>query len=96
MLPHLSGVPYLHANRPLVGYTPQSLLGRFTSKSSFKALDVTQTGQVTTYRPCPPLKFNAFRSSVHTNTLSFFTAGKCIDLKTLLKMDQNRNAYISY
>ena len=59
-------------------------------------LNVTHTNKVTTQRPCSHLKFNAFRSSVHTNPRSFFTAGKCIDLKTLLKVDQNRNAYISY
>ena len=37
-----------------------------------------------------------FRPAVHKNTLSvFLEKKKRIDLKTLLKLDQNKNAYIS-
>ena len=39
--------------------------------------------------------FDAFRRSVNTNTLSIFIK-KRIDLKTLLKVDQNENAHMSY
>ena len=40
---------------------------------------------------CKRIHFDAFGPYVHTNTLSAF-----IDLKTLLKVNQNKNAYISY
>ena len=39
--------------------------------------------------------FDAFRPSVHTYTPSIFIK-KRIDLKTLLKVDQNENAHVSY
>ena len=39
--------------------------------------------------------FDAFRPSVYTNTLSVFIENASI-WKTLLKVDQNENAYISY
>ena len=39
--------------------------------------------------------FNAFRPAVHTNTLSVFIQKKRIDMKTLFKVDQNENAYLS-
>ena len=39
--------------------------------------------------------FDAFRPSAHTYTPSIFIK-KRIDLKTLLKVDQNENAHVSY
>ena len=39
--------------------------------------------------------FDVFRPSVYTNTLSVFIENASI-WKTLLKVDQNENAYISY
>ena len=44
----------------------------------------------------PAPHFDAFMPSVNTKQYAECYHQKCIDLKTLLILDQNENAYISY